>query len=93
MNSNRTFDKICLACKDAAATRKGFINGMLKELRDSSDKTVYRSLNKNNKNEQNRIIHPKSTSMGEPAVIQNNWYGCGFADPDGHKWNVFYNGK
>ncbi|MEX1122818.1 MAG: VOC family protein [Balneolales bacterium] len=29
----------------------------------------------------------------EPAVIQNNWYGCGFADPDGHKWNVFYNGK
>ena len=29
----------------------------------------------------------------EPAEMQNNWYGCGFADPDGHKWNVFYNGK
>ncbi len=31
--------------------------------------------------------------FSEPAVIENNWYGCGFADPDGHKWNVFYNGK
>ena len=29
----------------------------------------------------------------EPAEMQNGWYGCGFADPDGHKWNVFYNGK
>jgi len=25
-------------------------------------------------------------------VINDKWYGCGFADPDGHKWNVFYNG-
>jgi uncharacterized protein len=31
--------------------------------------------------------------FSEPAEMQNNWYGCGFADPDGHKWNVFYNGK
>ena len=35
------------------------------------------------------------TVFSEPQQIQdnNNWYGCGFADPDGHKWNVFYNGK
>lgn len=26
-------------------------------------------------------------------IFQEDWYGCGFADPDGHKWNVFYNGK
>lgn len=26
-------------------------------------------------------------------IFQEGWYGCGFADPDGHKWNVFYNGK
>jgi predicted lactoylglutathione lyase len=26
-------------------------------------------------------------------IFQKGWYGCGFADPDGHKWNVFYNGK
>ena len=29
----------------------------------------------------------------EPADMQNGWYGCGFTDPDGHKWNLFYNGK
>lgn len=35
------------------------------------------------------------TIFSEPQKIQgnNDWYGCGFADPDGHKWNVFYNGK
>lgn len=35
------------------------------------------------------------TVFSEPQQIQGNtdWYGCGFADPDGHKWNVFYNGK
>ena len=35
------------------------------------------------------------TVFGRPQQIQGNngWYGCGFADPDGHKWNVFYNGK
>lgn len=30
------------------------------------------------------------TVFSEPQKIQENWYGCGFADPDGHKWNVFY---
>lgn len=35
------------------------------------------------------------TLFRKPQKIQENksWYGCGFADPDGHKWNVFYNGK
>lgn len=35
------------------------------------------------------------TLFSKPQKIQENkkWYGCGFADPDGHKWNVFYNGK
>lgn len=35
------------------------------------------------------------TLFSKPQTIQENksWYGCGFADPDGHKWNVFYNGK
>jgi uncharacterized protein len=31
--------------------------------------------------------------FSEPAEMQNGWFGCGFSDPDGHKWNVFYNGK
>jgi uncharacterized protein len=33
------------------------------------------------------------TLFSKPQIIQGDWYGCGFADPDGHKWNVFYNGK
>jgi predicted lactoylglutathione lyase len=34
------------------------------------------------------------TVFSKPQEIQgnSNWYGCGFTDPDGHKWNVFYNG-
>ncbi len=30
--------------------------------------------------------------FSKPQKIQGNtnWYGCGFADPDDHKWNVFY---
>lgn len=33
------------------------------------------------------------TLFCKPQKVQNqeHWYGCGFADPDGHKWNVFYN--
>jgi predicted lactoylglutathione lyase len=33
------------------------------------------------------------TLFSKPQRIQEkeNWYGCGFADPDGHKWNVFCN--
>ncbi|NGP87107.1 VOC family protein [Fodinibius halophilus] len=36
-----------------------------------------------------------SDLFSKPQTIQGNknWYGCSFADPDGHKWNVFYNGK
>ncbi len=35
------------------------------------------------------------TLFSKPQTIKGNkdWYGCGFADPDGHKWNVFYNGQ
>ena len=28
--------------------------------------------------------------FGEPAEIQGWMYGCGFADLDGHRWNVLY---
>lgn len=33
------------------------------------------------------------TLFSQPQIIRGDWYGCGFADPDGHKWNVFYNGN
>jgi predicted lactoylglutathione lyase len=28
--------------------------------------------------------------FGPPAEIQGWMYGCGFSDPDGHRWNVLY---
>ena len=40
-----------------------------------------------------QVIDAGGSMFAEPAEMQNGWYGCGFADPDGHKWNVFYNGK
>jgi hypothetical protein len=30
------------------------------------------------------------TIFGEPAEHQGWMYGCGFADLDGHRWNVLY---
>lgn len=34
------------------------------------------------------------TVFSKPQAVMDNddWYGCGFADPDGHKWNVFCGG-
>ncbi len=40
-----------------------------------------------------QVVEAGGSLFAEPAKMQNNWYGCGFSDPDGHKWNVFYNGK
>lgn len=33
--------------------------------------------------------------FSEPQSVMDSdkWYGCGFADPDGHKWNVFFSGQ
>ena len=30
------------------------------------------------------------TIFSEPEAFGYNYYGFGFADPDGHKWNVFH---
>jgi predicted lactoylglutathione lyase len=30
------------------------------------------------------------TVYGEPTEIHGWMYGCGFCDPDGHRWNVLY---
>lgn len=33
------------------------------------------------------------TVISEPeTVFDERWYGCAFADPEGHKWNIFYGG-
>lgn len=30
------------------------------------------------------------TVFGQPMDIQGWMYGCGFSDPDGHRWNVLH---
>ena len=41
------------------------------------------------------VVKAGGTLFSEPQAVMNSdkWYGCGFADLDGHKWNVFYNGE
>lgn len=38
----------------------------------------------------NAVKKAGGTLFSKPQKIQEKWYGCAFADPDGHKWNVFY---
>ena len=37
-----------------------------------------------------KAIEAGGTVFGRPAEIQGWMYGCGFADPDGHRWNVLF---
>ncbi|MCL6571177.1 MAG: extradiol dioxygenase [Bacillus sp. (in: Bacteria)] len=37
-----------------------------------------------------RAVKAGGTLFGEPAENQGWMYGCGFADLDGHRWNVLY---
>ena len=37
-----------------------------------------------------KVLEAGGTIFSEPAEIQGWMYGCGFADLDGHRWNVLY---
>lgn len=37
-----------------------------------------------------KVVKAGGTLYGEPGENQGWMYGCGFADPDGHRWNVLY---
>ncbi|MEH7524800.1 VOC family protein [Bacillus sp. JJ1503] len=37
-----------------------------------------------------RAVNAGGTIFGEPSENQGWMYGCGFADLDGHRWNVLY---
>lgn len=37
-----------------------------------------------------KALKAGGTVFGKPTEIQGWMYGCGFADPDGHRWNVLY---
>lgn len=37
-----------------------------------------------------QVVQAGGTIFGEPAEHEGWMYGCGFADLDGHRWNVLY---
>jgi len=37
-----------------------------------------------------KVVTAGGTIYGEPSEHQGWMYGCGFADLDGHRWNVLY---
>lgn len=37
-----------------------------------------------------RAVENGGTMFSEPAEIGGFMYGCGFCDPDGHRWNVLF---
>jgi predicted lactoylglutathione lyase len=37
-----------------------------------------------------KVFEAGGNIFGEPGEIQGWMYGCGFADLDGHRWNVLY---
>ncbi len=37
-----------------------------------------------------KAVKAGGTLYAEPGDNQGWMYGCGFADPDGHRWNVLY---
>ena len=37
-----------------------------------------------------KVVAAGGTMFGEPGESQGWMYGCGFSDPDGHRWNVLY---
>ena len=37
-----------------------------------------------------KVVTAGGTMFGEPGESQGWMYGCGYSDPDGHRWNVLY---
>lgn len=37
-----------------------------------------------------KVFDAGGTIFGEPSEIQGWMYGCGFADLDGHRWNMLF---
>jgi uncharacterized protein len=73
-------------------TFEGFIGT---KMADTSQGTqVLFSIDAESREEVNEIARKAKeaggTVFGEPAESQGWMYGCGFSDPDGHRWNVLF---
>ncbi|MCZ2260916.1 VOC family protein [Sporosarcina sp. G11-34] len=71
---------------------RGFVRN---EIADSSQGTeVLFSLGANSRDEVDefalKVEIAGGTVFSKPAEKDGWMYGCGFADPDGHRWNILY---
>lgn len=71
---------------------KKAIKGELSDLKQGNE--IMFTLSAENKDEVNAWAEEVRNAGGqlfsEPAEFGEGYYGFGFSDPDGHKWNVFY---
>ena len=74
------------------ATFKSFTRNNLPDTKISTE--VLFSLDAESREEVDEMAKKAADAGGlifaEPAENQGWMYGCGFADPDGHRWNVLY---
>ena len=70
----------------------GFTNNGLSDTRQGTE--VLFSLGAKSRDEVNDIADRArsagGTVFGEPQESNGFMYGCGFCDPDGHRWNVLF---
>ena len=70
----------------------GFTRNALSNTTDGTE--VLFSLGADSREEVDDIAHRAKaaggTVFGEPQESNGFMYGCGFCDPDGHRWNVLY---
>ena len=70
----------------------GFTNNALSDTSKGTE--VLFSLGANSRDEVNDIADRArsagGTVFGEPQESNGFMYGCGFCDPDGHRWNVLF---
>ncbi len=79
--------------RDSDSFRKA-INGDIADLKQGNE--VMFTLSADSKEEVDEwakaVKDAGGTIFSEPSELQQEgWYGCGFADLDGHKFNVFCN--
>ena len=69
-----------------------FIQHKLTDTQESSEMMI--SIDAQSKKEvddfADKVREAGGVVFSEPAEIQGWMYGCGFADLDGHRWNVLY---
>ena len=76
----------------AEATFKKFTKNELTDTKKSTE--VLFSFDAENKEEVDEMAKKAATAGGtvfsKPADCEGWMYGCGFADLDGHRWNILY---